>query len=91
MKQTKLFPLKEATATECAMTLLEEVALRFGLPRKIISDNCAHFTNTVMQQLSYLLKIEQQFTLIHHPQSNPVEWKKRDLKPHLAILIGNDH
>ena len=31
-KWSELFPLKEAKARECATTLLEEVALRFGLP-----------------------------------------------------------
>lgn len=90
-KWTELFALKEATARECAITLLEEVALRYGLPRKIISDNGAQFTSAVMQQLCYILDIDQSLTPVYHPQSNPVERKNRDLKPRLAILVGNDH
>ena len=38
-----------------------------------------------------LLKIDQQFTFVYHPQSNSVERKNGDLKLHLAILVGNDH
>lgn len=90
-KWTELFDLKEAIARECATTVLEEVALRFGLPRKIISDNGVQFTSAVMQQLCYILNIEQSLTPVYHPQSNPVERKNRYPKPRLAILVGTNH
>ncbi|KAF8772010.1 Transposon Tf2-11 polyprotein like [Argiope bruennichi] len=38
-KGIELFALKDATAQECAITWLEEVILRYGLPRRLISDN----------------------------------------------------
>ncbi|GBM92730.1 hypothetical protein AVEN_215452-1 [Araneus ventricosus] len=38
-KWVELFALPSATAKECATTLLEEVRLRYGIPRRIISDN----------------------------------------------------
>nr|XP_015913202.1 uncharacterized protein LOC107443754 [Parasteatoda tepidariorum] len=44
-----------------------------------------------MQQLCYILNIDQCLTSIYHPQSNPVERKNRDLKTRLAILVGNNH
>ncbi|GFT32215.1 transposon Tf2-9 polyprotein [Trichonephila clavipes] len=65
-KWVELFPLKQATAKECAMTLLNEVFLRYGVPRRLISDNGTQF-------------------------ANPVESKNRDLKPRLAMMVGNNH
>lgn len=59
------------------MTLLEEVALHFGLPRKIISDNGAQITCAVMQQLCYLSNIDWSLSPVYQRQSNPVERKKR--------------
>lgn len=35
----EIFPLKRATAENCARTLIDEVMLRYGIPRRIISDN----------------------------------------------------
>lgn len=90
-KWVELFALPNATARECAVTLLEEVFMRYGLPRRIISDNGAQFVSAVMQQVCYLLDISQEFTPVYHPQANPVERQNRDLKPRLAILVGNDH
>ncbi|KAF8792077.1 Protein NYNRIN like protein [Argiope bruennichi] len=49
-KWVELFPLKQATATECVLTLLNEVFLRYGLPRRLISDN-GKFYSTQKQRL----------------------------------------
>ena len=87
----ELFALPNATAKECAITLIEEVFLRYGIPRRIISDNGTQFVSAVMQQVCFLLKISQELTPVYHPQANPVERKNRDLKPQLAILVGDDH
>ncbi|GFX58698.1 transposon Tf2-9 polyprotein [Trichonephila clavipes] len=38
-KWVELFALAEATAENCAKTLIEEVLLRYGFPRRLISDN----------------------------------------------------
>ncbi|GBL84470.1 hypothetical protein AVEN_117221-1 [Araneus ventricosus] len=70
---------------------MKEVFLRFGLPRRVISDNGTQFVSTVMQQMCYLLKIHQSFIQVCHPQANPVERKNRDLKPRLAILVEDQH
>ncbi|KAF8785780.1 Transposon Tf2-9 polyprotein like [Argiope bruennichi] len=42
-KCMELFALKEATSVNWAKSLVEEVLLRYGLPRRIISDNCSQF------------------------------------------------
>ena len=90
-KWVELFPLISATATDCATTLIEEVFFRYGIPRKLISDNGSQFVSAVLQQVCYTLDIHQVLIPVYHPQANPVERKNRDLKPRLAILVGDAH
>ncbi|GFW05655.1 retrovirus-related Pol polyprotein from transposon 412 [Trichonephila clavipes] len=44
-----------------------------------------------MQQLCFVLDINQSLIPVYHPQANPVERKNRDLKPRLAMMVGNNH
>ncbi|GBN81063.1 Gypsy retrotransposon integrase-like protein 1 [Araneus ventricosus] len=90
-KWVELFPLKQATAKECALTLLNEVFLRYGLPRRLICDNGTQFVSAIMQQLCYVLNINQSLIPVYHPQANHVQRKNRDLKPRLAMMVGNNH
>ena len=87
----ELFALKEATAENCAATLLNEVFLRYGTPRRIITDNGTQFISAIMQCLTFCLDITQTYTPVYHPQANPVERKNRDLKTQLAILVQDNH
>lgn len=88
---TEIFPLIAATAEACARCLIDEVILRFGVPRKVISDNGVQFVSSVMQQVAYCLGFSQNLVPVYHPESNPVERKNRDLKTQLAILAHTDH
>ncbi|GFX59358.1 retrovirus-related Pol polyprotein from transposon 412 [Trichonephila clavipes] len=90
-KWVELFALPNATAKECAITLIEEVLLRYGIPRRLISDNGTQFVSAVMQQICYILNIHQSLIPVYHPQANPVERKNRDLKPRLAIFVQDKH
>ncbi|GFU09431.1 protein NYNRIN [Trichonephila clavipes] len=85
-KWVELFPLKQATAKECAMTLLNEVFLRYGVPRRLISDSGTQFVRAVMQQLCFVLDINQSLIPVYHPQANPVERKKWGFE----TSFGND-
>lgn len=87
----ELFPLENATSTECAKVLINEVFLRYGVPRRLISDNGVQFVSEVMQQLCHAMGIDQALTPLYHPEANPVERKNRDLKSLLAILVGQRH
>ncbi|CAK9811642.1 Activity-regulated cytoskeleton associated protein 1 [Anthophora quadrimaculata] len=87
----ELFPLRQATAEACAVTLVNEVFLRYGVPRRLISDNGTQFISGIMQQVTYCLNIQAQFTPVYHPEANPVERKNRDLKTQLAMLVGDQH
>ena len=87
----ELFAMQEATAEKCAKILIEEIFLRFGVPRQLKTDNGVQFISAIMQQVSYCLGIQQFLTPVYHPQANPVERKNRDLKTQLAILVQSHH
>ncbi|XP_062524529.1 uncharacterized protein LOC134198871 [Bombyx mori] len=88
---TELFPLKEATAEACAHVLIEEYFMRFGLPRRLVSDNGVQFISAVMRQCMSILGIKQNLIPLYHPEANPAERKNRDLKTLLAQLVECDH
>lgn len=88
---TELYALKDATSEVCARTLIEEYFLRFGLPRRIVSDNGVQFVSAVMQQCMYILGISQELLPLYHPSANPAERKNRDLKFQLSRLVDADH
>ncbi|GFT27340.1 protein NYNRIN [Trichonephila clavipes] len=90
-KWVELFALAETTAENCAKTLIEEVLLRYGLPRRLISDNGPQFISAAMQLTCDLLEITQDLIPVYHPQANPSERRNRDIKPRLAILVGEEH
>jgi hypothetical protein len=87
----ELFALERATAEECSKVLLDEIILRYGTPRRFISDNGTQFISNVMQQLTYCLGIQHGFTPVYHPETNPVERRNRDLKTQLSILVEDNH
>lgn len=76
-KWVEIFLLKRATAETCARTLIDKVMLRYGIPRRIISDNGLQFIGAVMQQVSYCLGFSRSLTPVYHPEANPVERKKQ--------------
>ncbi|GFY22853.1 retrovirus-related Pol polyprotein from transposon 412 [Trichonephila clavipes] len=91
-KWVELFALPNATAKECAITLIEEVLLRYGIPRRLISDIGTQFVSAVMQQICYLLNIHQSLIPVYYPQVKLVERKNRgNLKARLAVLFQDKH
>lgn len=87
----ELFPLVSATALDSVKILIDEVFLRYGLPKRLISDNGSQFISEIIQHTTYCLGIEQSLTPLYHPQANPVERRNRDLKTQLGILVGDYH
>ncbi|GFS54556.1 retrovirus-related Pol polyprotein from transposon 412 [Trichonephila clavipes] len=90
-KWVELFALAEATAENCAKILIEEVLLRYGLPRRLISDNRPQFVSAVMQLTCELLDVPQDLLPVYYPKVNSSERKNRDLKPRLAIMVEEEH
>ncbi|KAJ0171192.1 hypothetical protein K1T71_013391 [Dendrolimus kikuchii] len=87
----ELFAMETASADNCAKILLDEICLRYGTPRRLISDNGPQFVSAVMQQLIFCLGIKHLHTPVYHPEANPVERKNKDMKIQLAILVEDDH
>lgn len=87
----ELFPIKNAQADICAHILIYEIFFRYGISRRLISDNGTQFVSAVFQKLTYCLNIKQSFIPVYHPQSNPAERKNRDIRAQLSILVANDH
>jgi len=89
----ELIPLKVASAEAVVRSFIDEVILRFGVPRRVISirDNGAQFVGSVMQQVAYCLGFQQNLIPVYHSEANPVERKNRDLKAQLARLTSSNH
>ncbi|KAJ3640349.1 hypothetical protein Zmor_003653 [Zophobas morio] len=87
----ELFALKKATTDSCAKCLVDEVILRYGTPRRVISDNGPQFVSDILQKVSYCLGFEQNLTPVYYPSSNPEERRNRDLKTQLAIIVEKEH
>lgn len=90
-KWVELFALKSATAEACARVLIDEVILRYGTPRRVISDNGTQFVAEVMQYVAHTLGFVQNLVPLYHPEANPIEKRNRDLKTQLAILTQDNH
>jgi hypothetical protein len=87
----ELYPLQDATAEVCASCLINNYFLRYGFPRRVISDNGVQFVAAAMQQCMFVLGIKQNLTPLYHPRANPVERKNRDIKTQISILVKNEH
>ena len=87
----EVFAVPEATAEVCARTLIAEYFLRYGVPRKMVSDNGTQFVSRVMQYTAEYFRVRQSLIPVHRPQANPVERKHRDLKTMLAIFVKQHH
>lgn len=86
----ELFALKRAEAESCSNKLIFEIFFRYGIARRLISDNGSQFISAVFQKLTYCMEIQQSFVPFYH-QSNPCERKNRDIRAQLSILVANDH
>jgi hypothetical protein len=73
----ELFALIDATVENCAWVLVNEVFLRYGLPRCLISDNGTQFISNVMQQITFCLNIDHKFTPVYHPSKKPSRTKEQ--------------
>ena len=68
--------------------LLYEVVLKFGTPKRFITDNGSNLTSEVMNALTNTLQIRHATTSVEHPQTDGlVERLNRTLKTSLAAYV----
>ena len=87
----EVIPLKAASSSSVACTLVREVFCRYGPPKKLISDNGPQFRGKSMRAMCAEWGVEQVFTTPYHPQSNMVERVNRNLKAMLQAYARDDH
>lgn len=63
-------PMVTADAVHTARVLVEEVFLRYGYPRRLLSDNGKAFRNQLMQAICKDSRVKTLFTTANHPQAN---------------------
>ena len=67
---TEALPMPNIEACTVANLLVNEVLTRFGIPRKIHSDQGRQFESNLFQEMCRLLDIGKTRTTPYHPQSN---------------------
>ncbi|KAG1136541.1 hypothetical protein G6F37_013706 [Rhizopus arrhizus] len=84
-------PLRSFETSSIIQVLLYELVLKYGLPRRLISDNDANYILETMTVVCSRLGISWSLTSVEHPQSDGlVERINRTLKTSLSIVVGSD-
>ena len=63
-------PLPRATEQTMVNFLFEEIFVRFGVPREIVTDQGAQFTSKLVQEIAEKYKIKHRKSTPYHPQAN---------------------
>ncbi|XP_048009377.1 protein NYNRIN-like [Megalobrama amblycephala] len=84
-KWVEVFPTSKQDAAAVAKALLTEIIPRWGIPRKISSDNGTHFVNEAIKQVGQFLGIDMRTHCSYHASSGgAVERENATIKNKLA-------
>lgn len=86
-KWVELRPLRKATGPAVSRAILEQVILRHGCPKTIVTDNGKQFVGKVFDKLLKDCKIEHRRTPRYAAQCNPVERTNRVIKTMIRQYI----
>jgi transposase InsO family protein len=93
-KYTLTIPIQQQdTCTETtAKIFIDEVALTFGIPQTIVTDQGSNFLTELFANIYKLLEIKKIKATAYHPQSNgALECTYRVLVEYLHCVILADH
>lgn len=84
--------LPTSCATDVADFLLEDVILRHGAPRQLLTDRGRYFLSQVVEDLLRSCATKHKLTTAYHPQTNGLtERLNKTLTDMLAMYVSPDH
>ncbi|CAL8146963.1 unnamed protein product [Orchesella dallaii] len=90
-KWIEAFPVRQAVASKTAELLENEIFLRFGAPKVIVSDNASQFVSKIMAALCRSYGVEQRYTAPYHPNSNQAERTIQTIKQMFRAYTSKKH
>jgi hypothetical protein len=91
-KWTESYPMPNMEASTVAQLIVEQLVCRFGIPRKIHSDQGRQFESNLFREMCCLLQIEKTRTTPYHPESDGmVERFNRTLCEMLSAYVEENH
>ncbi|MCG7879813.1 MAG: RNase H-like domain-containing protein, partial [Candidatus Thiodiazotropha endolucinida] len=91
-KWTESFPMQNMEASTVAEIMVKEIISRYGVPRKIHSDQGRQFVSKLFKEMCQLLQIEKTQTTPYHPESDGmVERFNRTLCTMLSAFVDENH
>ncbi|UYV73827.1 hypothetical protein LAZ67_11001042, partial [Cordylochernes scorpioides] len=83
--------VSEATVKEVSTFLIEQIFLRHGAPRFLVSDRGSQFTSNLMKEVMKMCKVKHCFTTSYHPQTNGLtERLNRTLINMISMYVNTD-
>ena len=64
------FPLRRVRAWDVVRVIVDEWILRYGMPKRFLSDNGTQFRNQILRAVERDLNVTHSFTTTYHPETN---------------------
>ena len=88
-RYTEMYPIRNKTAEEVAITFFKLFICRHGVPEILVSDNGREFVNRMLNDLADLCQIKKVLVLPYRPQANGlVERANRKILENLRTTVG---
>jgi transposase InsO family protein len=88
-KWVEAFPMPDQEAKTVADKFVKEFVCRYGVPRKLFTDQGSNFQSRLFKEVCELLGIEKSRTTPYHPQSDGlVERMNRTIEAMLSMFVS---